>query len=549
MSIYRLRRRRDSVVRSSGGAHASWGRRRTGLALAALIACAVAFAAGPTAALASTGSIEGTVSNVGKAPLENIKVIASKEGLEQSVTTGAGGKYTIAGLEKGTYSVTFEDPKGEYVPLTKASEVKEGLTTTLNVELKKTGSIEGTVTNSHGGGALGGATVEGEESEEPFGFGFASTAGNGHYKLEHLPPGKYEVRFFRAGFLPAVTQAIVSEGAAAELNVALTEGGKITGTVTNSVSHAGVQHIGVRVRTSKGELVAFASTNSSGEYTVSGLESGSYILSFKWEFSLSEFKECEHAARCIPKYVFQFYNGQISEGSANQVSVTAGSTASGINVAMVPSAPNNTAAPTISGTPAAGSLLSCSPGSWEGESELKLVVGWPLTSPFSYQWLRDGAPVAGATSDGYLLQSADQGHSLTCEVTATNDAGHASARSSALAVPVPVPVVSSSASMLVVLKGATKVTISCAASAPCAGKVEAIEQAVIRHKKKTFVLGQGSYSVPAGARVTITLHLTPAGKKRLAAAKHHHTTAKLVITVTGGKQLEKRVGVSLAVHK
>jgi hypothetical protein len=223
---------------------------------------------------------------------------------------------------------------------------------------------------------------------------------------------------------------------------------------------------------------------------------------------------------------------------------------------MVPSVPGNTALPVVSGTPALGAPLSCSSGSWTGEPELKLSMGWPLTSPFSYQWLRDGVAIAGATSDTYIVQAADVGHGLVCEVTATNDAGHTSAKSSSLAVVQPVPVVKTSASKLIVSRNTTKVSIACT-NASCVGSVKAVETIVVKHrkgkktiaKKQTLVLAGGSYSLAAGKTGTITLRLTAAGTKQLAHASHHRVTGKLVVSVAGGKQLEKTVQLSLAAAK
>ena len=73
----------------------------------------------------------------------------------------------------------------------------------------------------------------------------------------------------------------------------------------------------------------------------------------------------------------------------------------------------NTAAPLISGSPVVGDTLSCSTGTWSGVD----------TATLTYQWLRDGAAIGGATSASYTLTSADQGHSLTCQVTAANGVG------------------------------------------------------------------------------------------------------------------------------
>ncbi len=92
-------------------------------------------------------------------------------------------------------------------------------------------------------------------------------------------------------------------------------------------------------------------------------------------------------------------------------------------------APVNASAPVAFGTPALGQTLSCSNGSWTSNP--------PPT--FTYQWLRDGAPIAGAAGSTYQVLPADEGGELACEVTATNSGGSASAVSNTLLVPGPRP--------------------------------------------------------------------------------------------------------------
>jgi hypothetical protein len=82
--------------------------------------------------------------------------------------------------------------------------------------------------------------------------------------------------------------------------------------------------------------------------------------------------------------------------------------------------PVPTLAPEVSGTPALGHTLNCSTGGWSGR---------PAPS-FTYQWLREGTIIGGATANTYVVVEADQGDSLACKVTATNNAGQASALSS-----------------------------------------------------------------------------------------------------------------------
>lgn len=93
------------------------------------------------------------------------------------------------------------------------------------------------------------------------------------------------------------------------------------------------------------------------------------------------------------------------------------------NTASAP--PVNTSPPMISGTAHGGQPLSCSTGSWTGNP--------PPT--FSYQWLSDGVPIGGATGTGYTVQTVDEGHTLSCRVTASNNAGSQSADSAGAPVP------------------------------------------------------------------------------------------------------------------
>jgi hypothetical protein len=410
------------------------------------------------------------------------------------------------------------------------------------------------VTNAATGGGLGNVSVY------VYGEGFSEynatiTEPDGHYSIKDLGPGTYSVDFsaYESGYLSQSTLRSIGEGLV-EVNAALVEGGKITGTVTSAVTHGGLAKIFVEAYDTSGGYGS-ATTNASGEYTIIGLPTGSYKVSFAWEFSEAESKACENTPRCIPSFITQYYSGQTSAATANPVTATDGAVTSAINAAMVPSAPVNTALPVISGTSTVGSELSCSSGSWTGEPELKLSTGWPLTSPFSYQWLREGVAIAGATSASYVLQTADVGHSLMCEVSATDDAGQASARSSSFAVVKPVPVIKTSASKLSVSKNATKVSIACA-TASCVGSVKAVETIVTKHRKghktiiktEKLVLATGSYSLAAGKTGTVTLHLTSVGKVKLAQASHHRVSSKLIVSVTGGKALEKTVQLSLAAH-
>lgn len=89
------------------------------------------------------------------------------------------------------------------------------------------------------------------------------------------------------------------------------------------------------------------------------------------------------------------------------------------------SAPVNTVAPVIS-SDVSGEIfpartLSTTNGTWTNSP-----------TGYTYQWKRNGGAISGATSSTYTLVTADEGASITCDVTASNGAGSATQASNAL---------------------------------------------------------------------------------------------------------------------
>ena len=104
-----------------------------------------------------------------------------------------------------------------------------------------------------------------------------------------------------------------------------------------------------------------------------------------------------------------------------------------------PTAPANTAVPTITGTPQQGSVLTASTGTWTGTTPIS----------YAYQWQSCPAggggtctPISGAVNPTYTTVAADVGTTIDVSVTATNTAGNATATSAATATitgPTPPP--------------------------------------------------------------------------------------------------------------
>jgi hypothetical protein len=103
-------------------------------------------------------------------------------------------------------------------------------------------------------------------------------------------------------------------------------------------------------------------------------------------------------------------SGQATSNATNTVAVTA---------------PGNTTAPAITGTPTQGQTLTVTSGEWIGAT--------PIT--YTYAWQRcdangnNCAAIASATKTTFVLVAADAGHEVRATVTASNSAGKTSANS------------------------------------------------------------------------------------------------------------------------
>ena len=87
-------------------------------------------------------------------------------------------------------------------------------------------------------------------------------------------------------------------------------------------------------------------------------------------------------------------------------------------VALGPALPSTTA-PTVTGTLHVGYRLTVGAGTWRERP-----------TALSYQWLRDGAPISGASGSAYTLVAADRGHRIAAKVTARATGWSAGTRTS-----------------------------------------------------------------------------------------------------------------------
>jgi hypothetical protein len=230
-----------------------------------------AFGSAPT-----TGSIGGTVKDAQtSAGITGATVTCTCS--SGGVSTGTGGSYSFANVAPGTYSMTFSQPGYVTQSLSNVA-VTSGHATTENVALTRPpGTITGQVTD---GTAITHPTLAGATVTCTCQTGSTTTTASGNYSFTSIPPGSYSLTVSDAGYVTqTVTGVTVTSGNTTTENVALTEDGGITGTVTDA--QTGNPISGVAVTCGGGCPTTTATTDVSGAYSFTKVPNGSaYSLSF-----------------------------------------------------------------------------------------------------------------------------------------------------------------------------------------------------------------------------------------------------------------------------
>ena len=178
--------------------------------------------------------------------------------------------------------------------------------------------------------------------------------------------------------------------------------------------------------------------------------------------------------------------------------------------------------PSISGTPAVGSTLSCKPG-----------VSATAAETVSYQWTSNTAAIAGATSPTYLVALTDQGHHISCQVTISGDGGSASAISGFDGVPSQTGATINETLVGTDKRGANSVSapVTCSSQAPggCTITLALVGIKTAHHLSVKVAVGSATAKLAAGATKTLSVTLNAAGRRLL---KKQHTLA-VTLTVSG----------------
>lgn len=361
------------------------------------------------------GVISGSVVTSAKAPIGATVTAIDAAGVLHSDTT-ANGQFTLRGVSDGVakLSVAVKQPYrgATYLDKTVQVTVTGGTAAVQDIQVELGGSISGTAA-LHGVG-YGPVKVEAVDAAGTVVAGVTSDWDG--FLLAPLPAGKVWLRASAVGYPTVWWPAASSQSAATPVNVVagqksdaisftLYPAATPTGTISGTLTTKGAAAVGAWVRlmpTGDGEWI-YATADAAGHY-IATVPVGSYQLA---------------AATCIAWTYeggggiceWRYYPNATDTDQATAIKVAAGEAVTGRDIefaAATSAAKTFTATPTpsINGSAVVGQKLRVAAPSWT-----------PSGATFAYQWLRAGAPIAGATTASYALTADDLGATVSVQVT------------------------------------------------------------------------------------------------------------------------------------
>lgn len=383
----------------------------------------------PGSSISGTVTASGTGAPVSFAFVEALNTNGS--GVAYA-STASDGTYTLSGLASGSVTLQILPPYNANL-LTQWWSGASSQSDAQYFDVPAGGALTGYDAQLQVGATISGTIRDDAGNPIPFASAYALKAGNvfsvsgfadssGNYTIPALTSGDYTVSFdasgagsYAAGWWDGATTPsaatvihVGDEQQVTGIDATLGAGAAISGTVSGVTADGAsfpAANATITVVRPDGSQANQTYANGDGTYTVGNLPAGTYLLQIDPQGDTTDFTS-------------QWYLNGTSLATATPITVTAGQTLSGTDITL-PAAVTlpklTTSTPTISGSPRVGNTLTAKPGKWG-----------PKPVSFSYQWLRFGVPIAGATKDHYRVVQADAGTTLTVSVTGSKK-GYATA--------------------------------------------------------------------------------------------------------------------------
>jgi hypothetical protein len=342
-------------------------------------------------------SMSGTITPVAAGNGATVTLSGPASG---AATADSSGNYTFTGLPNGVYTIVPSRAGFTFTPGSQSMTVNGANVTGVNFTgTSQTFSISGTISPVAGGS---GATVT------LSGAGSATTTANssGAYTLTGLTSGSYTITPSNAGytFTPPSQNVTVSTANVSGVNFTDTAVA-LAPTITTPPANQTV---------TAGQTATFAA-----------VAAGTAPLSYQWQKNGVNIARATSASYTTPAATTSDSGSTFDVVVSNTVG-TATSSAATLTVSPAPVAPTIT-------TPPANQTVTA------GQTATFAVVA-AGTAPLSYQWLKNGVNIAGATSASYTTPAtATSDSGSTLRVVVTNTAGTVTSTAATLTVsPAPI---------------------------------------------------------------------------------------------------------------